>query len=62
MGKEFWIGDVLARGTKLCEPCTYLASLIGKPIVEPLVHRAGLRAELLTSGRIAIGDRVEAKA
>jgi len=62
VGKEFWIGDVLARGTKLCEPCTYLANLIGKPIVEPLVHRAGLRAELLTSGRIAIGDRVEAKA
>lgn len=59
VGKEFRIGEVLARGTKLCEPCTYLAGLIGKPIVELLVHRAGLRAELLTSGRIAVGDRIE---
>jgi MOSC domain-containing protein YiiM len=62
VGREFWIGGVLARGTKLCEPCTYLAGLIGKPILEPLVHRAGLRADLLTNGRISIGDTIKVKA
>lgn len=61
VGKEFWIGDVLARGTKLCEPCTYLQGLIGEPILEPLAHRAGLRADLLGSGRINVGDRIEVK-
>jgi MOSC domain-containing protein YiiM len=61
VGKEFWIGDVLARGTKLCEPCTYLAGLLDKPILEPLAHRAGLRADLLGSGRISVGDRIEVK-
>lgn len=60
VGRQFRIGEVLARGTKLCEPCTYLAGLVGKPLVEPLVHRGGLRADLLTSGRIAVGDRIEA--
>lgn len=59
VGKEFRVGDVMARGTRLCEPCTYLAGLVGKPILEPLVHRAGLRADLLTSGRISVGDRIE---
>ena len=61
VGKEFWIGEVLARGTKLCEPCTYLAGLIDKPILEPMVHRAGLRADVLSSGRISVGDRIEVK-
>ena len=58
VGKEFWIGDVLARGVRLCEPCEYLQGLVGKPILQPLVHRAGIRADLLTSGTISVGDTV----
>ena len=58
VGREFWIGDVLARGTKLCEPCTHLVALTGQPLIKPLAHRAGLRADLLTSGRISVGDRI----
>ena len=58
VGKNFRIGEVLARGTKLCEPCAYLAGLLDKPIVGPLVHRAGLRAEILTGGRISLGDPI----
>jgi MOSC domain-containing protein YiiM len=61
VGKEFWIGDVLARGTELCEPCTTLVALTGKPLIKPLVHRGGLRADLLTSGRISVGDRIAVK-
>jgi MOSC domain-containing protein YiiM len=62
VGKEFWIGDVLVRGVKLCEPCDYLQDLVGKPILGPLVHRAGIRADLLTGGRIAVGDTIRVKA
>lgn len=61
VGKEFWIGDVLALGVKLCEPCDYLQGLVGKPILKPLTHRAGIRADLLTSGRIAVGDAISVK-
>src|SRR3954447_18011044 len=26
-GKEFWVGEVLVRGIRLCEPCSYLAKI-----------------------------------
>jgi len=58
VGKEFWIGEVLARGVKLCEPCEYLQELVGKPILQPLVHCAGIRADVLSGGRIGIGDPI----
>jgi len=61
VGKEFWVGDVLARGVKINEPCQYLQDLVGKPILKPLAHRAGIRADLLTDGRVSVGDRVEVK-
>jgi MOSC domain-containing protein YiiM len=60
VGKRFRVGEVIAEGVELCEPCTHLQSLLGKPIIRPLVHRAGLRALLLNSGTIRIGDQVEA--
>ncbi len=59
IGKEFWIGEVRARGVKINEPCQYLQDLVGKPILKPLAHRAGIRADLLTGGSISVGDRVE---
>ncbi len=59
VGKEFWIGGVLARGTRLAEPCSHLAALTGYDLIKPLTHRAGLRADLLSSGHISVGDRIE---
>ncbi len=58
-GRLFWVGDVLCRGAELCEPCAYLERLLGQPVLRPLVHRGGLRAELLTDGTIGVGDVVE---
>jgi MOSC domain-containing protein YiiM len=58
VGKEFWIGGVLARGAELCEPCTHLVELTGKSLLRPLVHRGGLRADSLTSGPISVGDAI----
>ena len=59
VGREFTIGGVRARGTELCEPCTHLVAMTGKPLLKPLVHRGGLRADLLTSGPISVGDAIE---
>ena len=59
VGRFFWIGDVLAKGTRLCEPCKHLAELTGKPLLQPLVHRGGLRADLLTDGTIGRGDLLQ---
>jgi MOSC domain-containing protein YiiM len=60
VGRRFRIGDVLCVGTRLCEPCQYLTDLLGKPILAPLVHRAGLRARILADGEISVGDEVVA--
>jgi ADP-ribose pyrophosphatase YjhB (NUDIX family) len=59
LGRTFWLGDVLAEGTSLCEPCRHLEEVTGKRLLRPLVHRGGLRANLLTGGTIAVGDPIE---
>ena len=58
VGRRFRIGGVECIGTRLCEPCQYLTDLLGKPVLAHLVHRAGLRARILSSGDIAHGDEV----
>jgi MOSC domain-containing protein YiiM len=58
VGQRFRVGDVECIGMRLCEPCQYLTDLLAKPILKPLVHRAGLRAKILTSGEITVGATV----
>jgi MOSC domain-containing protein YiiM len=58
VGRRFRVGDVECEGTRLCEPCQYLTDTLGKPILRPLVHRAGLRAKILTDGEINVGAAV----
>jgi MOSC domain-containing protein YiiM len=58
VGKEFAIGDVRIRGIRLCEPCDHLQKLTGKPVLKGLLHRGGLRAQILTQGTIRVGDVV----
>ena len=58
VGRRFWVGEVLCEGTRLCEPCQYLADLTGKSVLRTLVHRGGLRADILRGGVIARGDPV----
>ncbi len=57
--REFKVGEVTVRGTRLCEPCDYLAGLIAKPgVLKALVHRAGLRCDIVTEGTIRAGDPI----
>jgi MOSC domain-containing protein YiiM len=58
VGQRFWVGEVLCEGTRLCEPCQYLTDLTGKPLLRALVHRGGLRADIIRGGVIARGDPV----
>lgn len=60
VGVEFRVGEVTLRGMKLCEPCGRMQRLAQKKLLKPLVHRGGLRAEILTSGTIRAGDNIEA--
>jgi MOSC domain-containing protein YiiM len=50
------VGEVLLRGTRLCEPCRHLEDLTQKGVLSGLVHRGGLRARILNEGTIHVGD------
>ena len=58
VGKEFWIGEIKVRGLRLCEPCSHLQKLSHEKVLPGLVHRGGLRAQILTEGMIQVGDVV----
>jgi MOSC domain-containing protein YiiM len=56
--RDFWVGAVRMRGTRLCEPCKHLEELTQPGVLAALVHRGGLRAGILTEGTIRVGDLV----
>jgi len=62
VGEHFSIGDVECFGQRLCEPCAHLerlAAQAGKPGTLPaLIHKGGLRADVLTDGEIGVGDPI----
>jgi len=60
VGRRFTVGAVECIGRRLAEPCAHLERLEGPGLLRPLVHRAGLRADILGGGTIALGDRVAA--
>lgn len=60
VGSELRIGDVRLFGQRLCEPCAHLQRLTHPGVVAGLVHRGGLRADILSGGEIHVGDRVQA--
>jgi hypothetical protein len=64
VGRRFRIGDVDCFGQRLCEPCAHLDRLIadaGRPgTLRALIHKGGLRADLLTDGELRVGDRIAA--
>lgn len=62
VGHEFTIGAVRCRGARLCEPCTVVQGYAGRPILRALVHRGGLRADILSAGEVTVGAPVTAAA
>jgi MOSC domain len=62
IGRRFRVGEVECYGQRRCEPCSHLERLTRPGVLRGLVHWGGLRADVLSSGRIQTGDRVEARA
>lgn len=58
LGHEFFVGDVKVRAFELCEPCSLLAKRTTRQVLRGLVHKGGLRCEILTSGVIRLGDPI----
>jgi hypothetical protein len=64
VGQRFRVGGVECFGQRLCEPCAHLERLTardGKPgTLRALIHRGGLRADIVSDGEIAVGDEISA--
>lgn len=58
VGRRFKIGDATLIGIRLCEPCKHIAKLVGPEFRKALVHRGGLRADVLEGAEIRPGDEI----
>lgn len=62
VGERFTVGEVECVGRLLCEPCNTLEQRTQPGVLKGLVHRGGLRADILGGGRIQVGDVIRASA
>jgi MOSC domain-containing protein YiiM len=58
IGRRFRVGDVVLAGRRRCEPCAHLQRLTRPGVLRALAHRGGLRADILRSGTIRVGDPI----
>ena len=60
VGQVFQVGTVRMKGVRLAEPCNHLERLTRPGVMKGLVHRAGLRADILDEGVLRVGDKIVA--
>jgi hypothetical protein len=58
VGHHFTIGDVLCYGARLAEPCAHLERLTTRGVLRGLVHRGGIRVDVLGDGELHVGDEI----
>jgi hypothetical protein len=58
VGRRFLIGEAECVGRRLAEPCAHLEKLARPGLLRPLVHRGGLRADIVSGGHIRVGDAI----
>ncbi len=64
VGKEFRLGSAVLRGIELCEPCASLGKRLADETLTPAAvvkywqGKVGLRADVILSGMVSLGDRI----
>ena len=58
VGRRFRIGQVECVGRRLAEPCAHVENVSKVRLLRRLVHRGGLRADILVGGKIEVGAEV----
>ena len=60
LGKEFFVGEVKLKAHDLCRPCKYLQEKLKQNnFIKEFLLRGGLRCEILTDGKINVGDIIK---
>jgi MOSC domain-containing protein YiiM len=58
IGRRFAVGEVQLEGLEENPPCSHLQQLAGKPLLKPMIDNGGIRARILVSGTIRVGDEI----
>ena len=60
VNKKIQINNVVFKIHQLCQPCKYLQNKLGvENLVKLLLHKSGVRAEILKSGKISTYDQIK---
>ena len=60
LNKEFFVGKVKLKAHDLCRPCKYLQEKLKQNnFIKELLYKGGLRCEILSSGKINVGDIIK---
>ena len=60
INKKIMINDVTLKIHEICQPCKYLQDKLKIPgLVKMLVNKSGVRAEILSSGSLSVGDVIK---
>lgn len=59
VGQEFSIGTVRLRGIRRCDPCAHLEKLTVPGVRRGLMERGGLRADIVVTGMLRVGDLIQ---
>jgi len=60
LNKEFFVGKIKLKAHDLCRPCKPLQEFLDqKNLVKIFLTKGGLRCEILSNGKISIGDIIK---
>ena len=60
VGKEFFVGNIKLKAHDLCRPCKYLQDKLKRNnFIKEFLHKGGLRCEILTNGKMSVGDIIK---
>ena len=60
INKKIIIQNVILKIHELCQPCNYLQRKLEIPnLIKSLINKSGVRAEIISSGFISVGDNIK---
>ena len=60
INKKIKVNEITLKIHEICQPCKYLQDRLKIPgLVKMLVNKSGVRAEILSSGSLSVGDVIK---